>query len=489
LTLTIDSPTSPPTIFLRPATLSLSSPFRCPNRSSHPSLAMDAATAGQKSRRRIRPPAPLVMADTPITPPAFRCPISLEVMRSPVSLPTGATFDRASIQRWIDSGHRTCPTTRLPLASTDLVPNLLLRRLINLHTATLPPSPSPEEVLSQLAAAHGEPAAAEKAVRSLAAKIAPEKGKLASVASTVAADLDTAVPALLSFAKSGAGTDARVDAVRLLATVAPELVSYFTEEGEEKGGRVKMAVESLAAVLSADGVGDEAKESVVATLVASGLGRLVTALLAVGANGAAVLEAILTSSAADADAKTAIADRSELFPDLVRILRDAASPAAIRCMAAAVQVGGRRARASMVRARAVPALALAVAAAPTVAAESAISLLAEAACCVEGKAAIAADAAELAAAVMGRMIRVGPAGREAAVALLWLTCCAGGGEWIMREAVVAAPEAVGKLLVVMQGECSPTTSRMAGLRTVRLEQERKGVATAYDSGTIHVMPY
>jgi len=97
----------------------------------------------------------------------------------------------------------------------------------------------------------------------------------------------------------------------------------------------------------------------------------------------------------------------------------------------------------------------------------------------------------VAAAVMGRMIRVGPAGREAAVVALWLSCCAGGGERRMREAVASAPEAVGKLLVVMQGDCAPTTSRMAGelLRAVRLEQERKGMAAAYDSRTIHVMPY
>ena len=45
----------------------------------------------------------------------------------------------------------------------------------------------------------------------------------------------------------------------------------------------------------------------------------------------------------------------------------------------------------------------------------------------------------------------------------------------MRKAMVSAPEDVGKLLVVMQGNCAPTTSRMAGelLRVVRLEQEGK----------------
>jgi hypothetical protein len=47
-----------------------------------------------------------------------------------------------------------------------LLPPLLLR-LIHLHAATLPPSPSPEVVLSQLTIAHGEPTSTEKAVRSL----------------------------------------------------------------------------------------------------------------------------------------------------------------------------------------------------------------------------------------------------------------------------------------------------------------------------------
>lgn len=136
--------------------------------------------------------------------------------------------------------------------------------------------------------------------------------------------------------------------MRILATVAPELVPYLTGDGAEKRGRVNMAVEALAAVLSADGVAEEAKDALVVALVAEDLGRIVTTLLGAGANGAAVLEAILTS-----------------------------------------------------------------------------------------------------------------------------------------------PEAVGKLLVVMQGDCAPTTSRMAGelLRAVRLEQERKGMAAAYDSRTIHVMPY
>ncbi|PVH66198.1 hypothetical protein PAHAL_1G176500 [Panicum hallii] len=158
------------------------------------------------------------------------------------------------------------------------------------------------------------------------------------------------------------------------------------------------------------------------------------------AERAAVLEAILTSPTADADAKPTITDRPELFPDLVRILRDATSPAAIWCMAAAVQVRGRPARASLVRAEAIPALALAVAAAPM-----ALRLRAEAARCGDGKAAIAAERGRGCGRRDGVDDPVGPSGEQR-----------------MREAVASAPEALGKLLVMMQGYCAPTTSRMAG---------------------------
>ncbi|CAH2078377.1 unnamed protein product [Thlaspi arvense] len=62
----------------------------------------------------------------------FRCPISLEIMSDPVIIQSGHTFDRVSIQRWIDSGNRTCPISKLPLSeNSSLIPNHALRSLIS----------------------------------------------------------------------------------------------------------------------------------------------------------------------------------------------------------------------------------------------------------------------------------------------------------------------------------------------------------------------
>ena len=72
-------------------------------------------------------------------------------------------------------------------------------------------------------------------------------------------------------------------------------------------------------------------------------------------------------------------------------------------------------------------MALAMAVTPTAATKPALRLLAKATGCGDSKAAIVADAAKVAAAVMGRMTGMGPAGRETTVVALWLSCCAGGG--------------------------------------------------------------
>lgn len=65
-------------------------------------------------------------------PTFFRCPISLDVMKSPVSLCTGVTYDRASIQRWLDGGNNTCPATMQILQNKDFIPNRTLQRLIEI---------------------------------------------------------------------------------------------------------------------------------------------------------------------------------------------------------------------------------------------------------------------------------------------------------------------------------------------------------------------
>ncbi|GER29020.1 U-box domain-containing family protein [Striga asiatica] len=93
-------------------------------------------------------------------PPYFLCPISLEIMKDPVTIPTGITYDRDSIEKWVFSeGNASCPVTKQPLSgAADLTtPNVTLRRLIQswctLHAAhgvQRLPTPKPPVTRSQL---------------------------------------------------------------------------------------------------------------------------------------------------------------------------------------------------------------------------------------------------------------------------------------------------------------------------------------------------
>ncbi|KAL9236692.1 hypothetical protein vseg_011328 [Gypsophila vaccaria] len=65
-----------------------------------------------------------------IIPGHFRCPISLETMKDPVTLSTGITYGRESIEKWIEGGNVTCPVTKQVLRTFDPVPNHTVRRMI-----------------------------------------------------------------------------------------------------------------------------------------------------------------------------------------------------------------------------------------------------------------------------------------------------------------------------------------------------------------------
>ncbi|KAK8923604.1 U-box domain-containing protein 21 [Platanthera zijinensis] len=78
-------------------------------------------------------PATSPSSDLPI-PTHFLCPISLDLMKDPVTLPTGITYDRQSIETWLEAGNLTCPLTNQPLSlpnvDAGIIPNHSIRRMI-----------------------------------------------------------------------------------------------------------------------------------------------------------------------------------------------------------------------------------------------------------------------------------------------------------------------------------------------------------------------
>lgn len=71
---------------------------------------------------------------------AFVCPLTKQVMRDPVTLENGQTFEREAIEKWFkecrESGRKlVCPLTQKELKSTELNPSIALRNTIEEWTA------------------------------------------------------------------------------------------------------------------------------------------------------------------------------------------------------------------------------------------------------------------------------------------------------------------------------------------------------------------
>lgn len=63
-------------------------------------------------------------------PEEYLCPITKEIMKDPVVLASGHTYDRQAIEHWFRSGARTDPNTNMPLRHRTLTPNVQLRQAI-----------------------------------------------------------------------------------------------------------------------------------------------------------------------------------------------------------------------------------------------------------------------------------------------------------------------------------------------------------------------
>nr|GEZ39802.1 E3 ubiquitin-protein ligase PUB23-like [Tanacetum cinerariifolium] len=64
-------------------------------------------------------------------PQDFRCPISMELMKEPVIIATGVTYERKNIEKWFFSyKKKTCPATMQDIQNFGVTPNHTLKRLI-----------------------------------------------------------------------------------------------------------------------------------------------------------------------------------------------------------------------------------------------------------------------------------------------------------------------------------------------------------------------
>ncbi|CAL9778407.1 unnamed protein product [Musa acuminata subsp. burmannicoides] len=390
--------------------------------------------------------APLDLAGVTI-PHHFRCPISLELMRDPVTVCTGQTYDRASIESWVATGNTTCPVTRTRLTDFTLIPNHTLRRLIqdwcvshrSLGVERIPTPKQPADA---------------PLVRSLLASAA-----VGSVTSRLAA-----LRRLCALARDSEKNRAVISTHETRSA----LLEIAFEGGEQPGcsDADQPALEAMA-VLSMLPL-SEAESAVVATRPERlhRLGEIVKGHPSSEAriNAAAVIESVATGTRS-AETRATIGGMDGVMGGLVALVEQPGNPRAVRV--------GIRGLLAMCLAKENRARAVAAGAATAVVrrmGELSSSDLERALATVEllcrgegGREAVVAGWGGGAAAVAAlvRLMAWKASGRAAEHAAGALVAVLGSSEALQREAVAAG--VVAHLLLMVQGGCSDRAKRKAQL--------------------------
>ncbi|KAG0481113.1 hypothetical protein HPP92_011971 [Vanilla planifolia] len=247
---------------------------------------------------------------------------------------TGITYDRSSIQRWLDSGNNICPATMQPLLSTDLVPNLTLRRLINIWSSSLATGDHNLLPLSDIARFLSDPSANDVVKHQIVSADALRPSSLASLLHSPIATLhETLEPTV---------------------AIISLLLSLNLVDTEHKRGLIAILLSNL--------------ESTVAALITiiNGAATL-SSQIAV----ARVLEAVVSASPPDSEARMLIAEKLDLMAGLVRLIGECDKEAVevgLQCLmeligcdpsaSSSTSLSARKVRTDMARAGIVPTLTL-----------------------------------------------------------------------------------------------------------------------------------
>ncbi|XP_062020262.1 U-box domain-containing protein 28-like [Rosa rugosa] len=400
-------------------------------------------------------------------PNPFRCPISMDVMRSPVSLSTGVTYDRSSIQHWLDAGHDTCPATMQILQSKDFVPNLNLRRLINLWAQSHGPiSPASSPTLS------------DQQLRGLVQYLANENEKFNQ-------NLFNSLSKMVDFAKS------KDENRRFLANFngfVPAVVGVLNREGVEIEV-LELVMRLLDLISSQNGVVEQLHQLI--TKSNRNCLSSIQLVLQSGSLSSKIESArVLGSIALDAYSKRLIAEKEGLLTvlnDLLTSETDRSLHDVVFSCLVSLSVT-RSVKSELVRFGLVQFITETLSN-PDVSAslaEKAMKLLSKIATCAEGRSEISGEP-KCVAAVAERLMKGSMAATEDGVAVLWSVCCMLGDK--RARECVGKSNGVAKILLVMQsGYCEGHFMRRMCGDLMKVLSVGLGMGLSYDTMTKHIMP-
>ncbi|KAJ7520120.1 hypothetical protein O6H91_20G067300 [Diphasiastrum complanatum] len=362
-------------------------------------------------------------------PSYFRCPISLDLMRDPVSVCTGMTYDRSNIEKWLDEGHNTCPATMQVLQNQDLIPNHTLRRLIQAwgvanKSMGVERIPTPRQPLDR----HQVQLLLKDAVRN-----------------------DLLRTDALRKLREKAKESMRNRNCMVEAGAIPVLTSILSSSSME--ARDMEVCEEALGTLSILPLDDSAKRTIAGSKQLSCLSWVLNKGSLDARINAAILLENLTSTY---DLNRAVGGTAGVIDALVELLREdlnhMAVKAALRALCA-IATSRRHCR-QVVEAGAVGTLVEMLPSADKSAAELVLVILETLCKCAEGRAAVAEHALAI-PAIAKKMCRGTDAAAEAAIGILWAICSFCADEETVQERAVEAG-LFAKLLLLLQMDFSAT---------------------------------
>ena len=405
-------------------------------------------------------------------PHLFLCPISMELMGDPVTVSTGVTYDRRSIEQWIFGyGRATCPATMQPLANLDLTPNHTLKRVIGSWldrgspSTSASSSPSPSSLSSpahELATPLARMLEAER-LRSALADLEETPFKVTAL-KNMGARMAGDVAMQCEFVSSGG--------IQAVARVMAQALEESATGGDFSSFR---ACEEAAAVLALLPLADAAS---VGFVLSPECTRPVMALLQRGSAEARLqaMDIVTKISNAGAGDWTAGIEVDDVLKSLLELLSDEVST---RLSSRALDVlldvvaRSRNGPAKAVEVGAVHVLVELLADADDRHDAERILLLLKRLCkCPEGRLAFAENDLSV-AAVAKTMLRVSQLATQLAVKVLWLVSVVAPSEKVLEDMVVTG--AVAKLLGLLHVETPPATKQ----KTVRMVRINGGFWRQY----------
>ncbi|XP_071722200.1 U-box domain-containing protein 27-like [Rutidosis leptorrhynchoides] len=400
-------------------------------------------------------------------PSLFRCPISLDVMKSPVSLCTGVTYDRASIERWLDGGNNTCPATMQVLQSKDFVPNKTLQRLIQIWYDSV-----------RVDSADSVSVVSKERVRCLIEEMKSKGENWWELLEIIVRFARESEENRVFLAKSDGFVDVIIDF--LCNCIAVDV-------------RLEIVVVALSLVLSKM---EEDRERLSNSMLKSTIPNrdCLAPLLNILRNGSeeSIISSIRTLEfiAFDSESKLIIAEKEELIRELIKFVNESTNTqlieSSISCLISLSKP--KRTKSKFVHHKLIPGLRklLEVQNSNIPVTEKALKLLETMSTVKEGRAEISQDSSCV-KAVLQKLMKVSGNATEYSVTILWSLCYLFRDE--KAQEVVTKNNGLTKILVLMQSNCRPAVRQMCTdlLKVFRVNS--KSCLSSYDTKTTHIMPF